>query len=98
MGIARGLFTNEAGLGSAPIAHAASNTDHPARQGLWGIFEVFTVTIVVCSITALTIIVSGLWDSGLQGVDLTAAAFESGFTGGKYIVSIGLVLFAFQQF
>ena len=96
MGIARGLFTNEAGLGSAPIAHAASNTDHPARQGLWGIFEVFTVTIVVCSITALTIIVSGLWDSGLQGVDLTAAAFESGFTGGKYIVSIGLVLFAFS--
>lgn len=96
MGIARGVFTNEAGLGSAPIAHAASNTDHPVRQGLWGIFEVFTDTIVVCSITALTIMTSGLWNSGLEGADLTAAAFESGFTGGKYIVSIGLLLFAFS--
>lgn len=96
MGIARGVFTNEAGLGSAPIAHAASNTDHPVRQGLWGIFEVFTDTILVCSITALTIMTSGLWNSGLEGADLTAAAFESGFTGGRYIVSIGLLLFAFS--
>ncbi|WP_071027736.1 alanine/glycine:cation symporter family protein [Peptoniphilus raoultii] len=96
MGIARGVFTNEAGLGSAPIAHAASNTDHPVRQGLWGIFEVFTDTIVVCSITALTILTSGLWNSGLEGADLTVAAFDSAFSGGRYIVAIGLLFFAFS--
>ncbi|MGB4376250.1 MAG: sodium:alanine symporter family protein, partial [bacterium] len=59
LGVARGVFSNEAGLGSAPIAHATAQTDHPVRQGLWGIFEVFADTIVVCSITALSIIVTG---------------------------------------
>ena len=95
-GVARGVFTNEAGLGSAPIAHAASHIDHPVRQGLWGAFEVFVDTILICTITALVILTSGLWtDSALNGAALTTAAFESGFSGGGYIVSIGLTLFAF---
>lgn len=95
-GIARGVFTNEAGLGSAPIAHAAATTDHPVRQGLWGVFEVFADTIVICSITALAIITSGAWQSGLTGAELTTAAFNASLPGGGYIVSIGIVLFAFS--
>lgn len=95
-GVARGVFTNEAGLGSAPIAHAAATTDHPVRQGLWGVFEVFVDTLVICTMTALVILVSGQWTSGLQGAALTTKAFQSGFSGGQYIVSIGLTLFAFS--
>jgi len=95
-GVARGVFTNEAGLGSAPIAHAAATTDHPVRQGLWGVFEVFVDTLVICTMTALVILVSGEWTSGLQGAALTTKAFQSGFKGGHYIVSIGLTLFAFS--
>lgn len=95
-GIARGVFTNEAGLGSAPIAHAAATTDHPVRQGLWGVFEVFADTIVICSITALAIVTSGAWESGATGAALTTAAFEQAIPGGGYIVSIGIVLFAFS--
>ncbi|HOA20760.1 MAG TPA: amino acid carrier protein, partial [Sedimentibacter sp.] len=75
-GIARGIFTNEAGLGSAPIAHAAATTDHPVRQGLWGVFEVFTDTIVICSITALSILVTGVWETGESGAVLSAMAFD----------------------
>lgn len=95
-GVARGVFTNEAGLGSAPIAHAAATTDHPVRQGLWGIFEVFMDTLVICTMTALVVIVTGTWNSGLQGAALTTAAFQKGFNGGQYIVAIGLTLFAFS--
>lgn len=96
-GVARGVFTNEAGLGSAPIAHAAATTDHPVRQGLWGVFEVFADTIVICSITALAIMVSSQWSSGLTGAALTTAAFNEGIPGvGGYIVSIGIVLFAYS--
>ncbi len=96
-GVARGVFSNEAGLGSAPIAHAAATTDHPVRQGLWGIFEVFVDTILICSITALTIIVTGVWESGTSGAALTTMAFEKGLPGpGGYIVSIGIMLFAFS--
>ncbi|MDF2616763.1 MAG: family amino acid carrier protein [Sedimentibacter sp.] len=95
-GIARGVFTNEAGLGSAPIAHAAATTDHPVRQGLWGVFEVFADTLVICSITALAIVTSGAWESGATGAALTTAAFEQALPGGGYIVSIGIVLFAFS--
>lgn len=60
-GIARGLYSNEAGLGTAPITHAAAQTDHPSRQGLWGIFSVFVDTIVICTITGLTVLVTGAW-------------------------------------
>ncbi|SHI70003.1 alanine/glycine:cation symporter family protein [Lutispora thermophila] len=96
-GIARGVFSNEAGLGSAPIAHAAATTDHPVRQGLWGVFEVFVDTIVICSLTALSIIMSGVWNSGATGSELTTLAFNEGLPGpGGYIVSIGILLFAFS--
>lgn len=96
IGVARGVFTNEAGLGSAPIAHASANTDHPARQGCWGAFEVFFDTIVMCTITALVVITSGLWtDSSLDGTELSLTAFRNAIPGGEYIVSIGIVLFAF---
>lgn len=96
MGVARGVFTNEAGLGSAPIAHAAAMVDHPVRQGIWGVFEVFMDTIVICTMTALVVMVTGQWSSGLQGAALTTAAFEAGFKGGGLIVAIGLMLFAFS--
>ncbi len=95
-GVARGVFSNEAGLGSAPIAHAASTTDHPVRQGLWGVFEVFMDTIVICTLTALAILVSGLWSSGATGAALTTQAFDEAIIGGGYIVSIGIMLFAFS--
>lgn len=95
-GVARGVFTNEAGLGSAPIAHAAATTDHPVRQGLWGVFEVFVDTICICTLTALAIVISGLWDTGVSGAELTTSAFDSAVYGGGYIVTIGLTLFAFS--
>lgn len=95
-GVSRGVFSNEAGLGSAPIAHAAATTDHPVRQGLWGIFEVFMDTIIICTLTALSIMMSGVWSSGATGSALTTAAFESVIPFGGYIVSIGILLFAFS--
>lgn len=96
-GFARGVFTNEAGLGSAPIAHAAATTDHPVRQGLWGVFEVFIDTIIIASITALSIVLTGAWETGLSGAELTMTAFDTVIpTFGGYIVSIGILLFAFS--
>jgi len=97
-GVARGVFTNEAGLGSAPIAHAAATTDHPVRQGLWGVFEVFVDTIIICSITALAILTTGVWQDGSTGAALTTHAFSHGLPGtwGGTIVSIGILLFAFS--
>ena len=96
MGISRGVFTNEAGLGTAPIAHAAATTDHPVRQGMWGIFEVLMDTLIICTMTALVIIVTGQWNSGLQGAVLTTTAFETGFKGGSFVVAFGLTFFAFS--
>ena len=95
-GFARGVFSNEAGLGSAPIAHAASSTQDPVEQGLWGIFEVFLDTIVICTLTALVVLTSGLWNtSGLDGVPLSIAAFNQAIPHiGGYGVTIGMVLFA----
>lgn len=98
IGMARGVFTHEAGMGSAPIAHASACSDHPARQGLWGAFEVFFDSVVMCTITALVILTSGLWcDPAFTGDSraMSAAAFETAFPGGRYIVTIGLCLFAF---
>lgn len=95
-GVSRGVFSNEAGLGSAPIAHAAATTDHPVRQGLWGIFEVFMDTIVICTLTALSIMMSGVWNSGATGSALTTAAFDSVIPFGGIIVSVGILLFAFS--
>ena len=96
-GVARGVFSNEAGLGSAPIAHAAATTDNPVRQGLWGIFEVFMDTIVVCTITALSIMLTGVWDTGQTGAALSALAFDTAIPGiGGSIVAVGVLLFAYS--
>jgi len=96
-GVARGVFSNEAGLGSAPIAHAAATTDNPVRQGLWGIFEVFMDTIVVCSITALSIMLTGVWQTGETGAALSALAFDTAIPGiGGSIVAVGVLLFAYS--
>lgn len=97
MGMARGIFSNEAGLGSAPIAHAAADTDHPVKQGMWGVFEVFADTIVVCTCTALVVLSSGLWNSGAKGSDLTTAAFSQALSGaGGVLVTVALFFFAFS--
>jgi AGCS family alanine or glycine:cation symporter len=97
-GIARGVFSNEAGLGSAPMVHATANVDHPVRQGLYGVFEVFMDTIIICSMTALVVLSTGALTGrpDLTGAQLSLYAFESGLgTVGKYVLSIGLALFAF---
>ncbi|SEQ06096.1 alanine or glycine:cation symporter, AGCS family [Amphritea atlantica] len=95
-GVARGIFSNEAGLGSAPIAHAAAQTKDPVRQGLVAMLGTFIDTIVICSITGLVIITSGEWTSGASGAALTSAAFSHSLPGiGNYLVAISLAIFAF---
>lgn len=95
-GIARGIFSNEAGLGSSPIAHATARTDNPIRQGTVAMLGTFLDTIVVCSITGLVIIVTGAWQSGENGASLSAHAFAQSLgVVGQYIVSIGISIFAF---
>ncbi|MBR4401629.1 MAG: sodium:alanine symporter family protein [Synergistes sp.] len=96
-GIARGVFSNEAGLGSAPMVHCAARTDHPVRQGLYGLFEVFMDTIIICNLTALTILVTGVLTNSpdLTGAKLSLAAFSGVFGhGGVMILSLALSLFA----
>src|SRR5687767_2826622 len=97
-GIARGLFSNEAGLGSAPLVHATANTDHPVRQGLYGVFEVFVDTLLICTTTGLVVLLTGAWDDGQTGAALSVRAFEIGLPGnwGDIVVTTGLVLFAFS--
>lgn len=97
-GVARGLFSNEAGLGSAPMVHAAAQTDHPVRQGMYGIFEVMVDTILVCTTTGLAIIATGVWSSGATGAALSGEAFSVGLPGtwGNLVVTTSLVLFAFS--
>ncbi len=96
-GVARGIFSNEAGLGSSVIVSSSSNVAFPVQQGMWGIFEVFVDTILVCTITALAILCSGVLGSGKNGAALTVAAFSSGFgpLGGTF-VSIAVCFFAFS--
>ncbi len=95
-GVARGIFSNEAGLGSAPIAHAAAATDSPVRQGTIAMLGTFIDTLIICSMTGLVIIVTGAWQSGETGASLSSAAFETALPGiGSYIVSFGLSIFAF---
>jgi AGCS family alanine or glycine:cation symporter len=98
MGVARGVFSNESGLGSSPIAAAAAKTKHPVSQALVSMTQTFIDTIVVCTMTGLVLIISGEWSSGLTGARLTAEAFSTGIgsTAGEYIVSIGLALFAYS--
>ena len=94
-GIARGIFSNEAGLGSAPIAHAAAQTDNPVRQGMIGMLGTFIDTIIICTMTALVIIISGAWTSGETGASLSTLAYGSSMPFGEYIITFGLVIFAF---
>ncbi|WP_210396447.1 alanine/glycine:cation symporter family protein, partial [Motiliproteus sediminis] len=95
-GVARGIFSNEAGLGSAPIAHASAQTNNPVRQGLIAMLGTFIDTIIICSITGLVIITSGTWTSGESGAALTSMAFADALPGvGNYLVAISLAIFAF---
>jgi AGCS family alanine or glycine:cation symporter len=95
MGVARGIFSNEAGLGSAPIAHAAARTDQPVRQGMIAMLGTFIDTLIVCTMTGLVIIIMDVWQSGVSGASLTTLAFSSALPGGQYVVTVGLCLFAF---
>ena len=97
-GVSRGVFSNEAGLGSAPMAYASANVDHPVRQGLYGIFEVFVDTIAICSMSALVILVTGTLTNHpeLTGAKLSLFAFESALgVSGKYALLLALALFAY---
>ena len=111
-GVARGVFTNEAGIGSSAMAHAAADVDDPAEEGCWGMLEVFIATLVVCSVTALAILTSGVYDAGaalsavhagtvtadMAGVGLSAAAFGTVFgPWGGVLVAVCLLLFAFTS-
>ncbi len=96
-GVARGVFSNESGLGSAPIAHGAARTKEPVREGLVAMLGPFIDTIVVCTMTALIIVLTGAFESGHTGADLTAKAFNLGLPGpGGYIVAFGIIFFAFS--
>jgi AGCS family alanine or glycine:cation symporter len=97
-GVARGVFSNESGLGSSPIAAAAAQTRNPVRQALVSMTQTFIDTIVVCSFTGFVILSTGLWNSGESGATLTASAFSSGLPGrwGGIIVASGLILFAYS--
>ena len=95
-GVARGVFSNESGLGSAPIAAAAAKTKEPVEQGLISMTGTFIDTLIICSLTGLTILVTGVWNSDLNGVRLTQAAFSTIFSSfGPVLLTIFLVLFAF---
>ena len=100
-GVARGVFSNEAGLGSAPIAHAAAQTKGPVSQGLVAMLGTFIDTIIVCSFTALAILVTGAWTmtnaagEALSGAPLTSQAFNLALPGGGYLLAVALAIFAF---
>jgi len=98
-GVARGIFSNEAGLGSAPIAAAAAQTNEPARQGLVNMTGTFIDTIIICTMTGLSIVITGAWNTGLQGVDVTNKAFQSGLPFApelsSFLLMMCLMFFAF---
>ena len=96
MGVARGVFSNESGLGSAPIAAAAAQTKSPITQALVSMTQTFIDTLIVCTMTGLVLILTGAWSNGQNGAELTTTAFAMGMPGGAYIVTVGLVLFAYS--
>lgn len=93
-GVARGLYSNEAGEGSAPVLHSAAEVDHPVEQGLTGVTEVFLDTFVICTITGLVLGVTGVLDSGLPGEVLALYAFASVWEPLRYVLTISLLLFS----
>ena len=97
-GVARGIFSNEAGAGTAAMVHCGAKVDHPVEQGLWGAVEVFLDTVLVCLVSALTVVLSGLWNTGLDGAVLTMEAFEMMLPGkiGSYICLGAILLFGFS--
>ena len=95
-GVARGVFSNEAGLGSSPIAHAAAKTNNPVKQGMISMLEPLIDTLIVCTITAFVILMSDQWVGEINGAVLTVASFENLLANGKYIVIFGLILFSFS--
>jgi AGCS family alanine or glycine:cation symporter len=98
MGVARGVFSNESGLGSAPIAAAAAQTRHPVAQALVSMTQTFIDTIVVCTMTGLVILTTGVWTTGETGATLTVRAFDAGLPGGigPVVVAISLIFFAYS--
>lgn len=96
-GVRRACFSNEAGLGSAPIAHSAASTSEPIREGAVALLGPFIDTVVICSMTALVILISGAWTTDANGVELTAIAFDSAIPGfGKFFVPLAVFLFAYS--
>lgn len=101
-GFARGIYSNEAGLGTSPIAHSAAKTDHPVRQALWGVIEIMVDTIIICTVTGLVVIMSGVWKhedaaNGSVREALTARAFAETFGPfGSTMISVALALFVFS--
>ena len=97
-GVARGIFSNEAGAGTAAMVHCGAKVEHPVEQGLWGAVEVFLDTVLVCLVRALTVVLSGLWSTGLDGAVLTMEAFEKMLPGkiGSYICLGAIILFGFS--
>ena len=97
-GVARGVFSNESGLGSAPIAAAAAKTPNPVKQALVSMTQTFIDTLVVCTMTGLVLLLSGLWNSGRTGAELTALAFDRSLPGGlgEFIVTVSLIFFAYS--
>jgi AGCS family alanine or glycine:cation symporter len=94
-GMARGMLSNEAGLGTAPMAHATANTKHPFQQGIWGSFEVFIDTIIICTITSFAVLSTGLLSSGESGIDLVIKAFSAVFPSAlsNVLISISILTF-----
>lgn len=101
-GVSRGLFSNEAGQGSSPMAHAAAKTEFPIQEGLVASIEPLVDTLIICTLTGLVIISTGAWASGIEGVGMTIQGFELGFAKigigpiAEHMVTIGLLLFAFS--
>ncbi|SFB11131.1 alanine or glycine:cation symporter, AGCS family [Lentibacillus halodurans] len=94
MGMARSVYSNEAGWGTSPMVHSTARVNHPLKQGIWGAFEVFIDTIIVSSITAFVIIITGQWSTGMSGAELTLSAFEVGVGDtGRMIITISVFLF-----
>ncbi len=96
LGVARGVFSNESGLGSAPIAAAAAQTRSPITQALVSMTQTFIDTIIVCTMTGLVLILTGTWSNGTTGAELTTIAYSAGMPGGAHVVTIGIILFAYS--
>jgi AGCS family alanine or glycine:cation symporter len=95
MGMTRGMLSNEAGLGTAPMAHATADTTHPFQQGIWGAFEVFIDTIVICTITSFAVLSTGVLSNGQSGIDLVIEAFSSVFPSDMASILISLSILTF---